>query len=58
MSLMDILKERAKLAKAKTDWFHGKTNRHPHGTSFRFVIPYEWDRRCRDGGEWARLAGF
>lgn len=49
---------RAEDARAKVRWFMGQ-GVHPHGLSHqRFVIPYEWDRRMFDGGEWARAAGF
>lgn len=42
-------------AKAKSAFYAGLTDKHPHGLSgHKFLLPYENDRRCNDGGEYGR----
>lgn len=56
---MTVEQIRAQDARAKSAFFAGEADRHPHGLSARrFLLPYENDRRCFDAGEWGRLAGM
>ena len=55
MTLEEI---RASDAKKLSDYFNGKTDRHPHGLSGKkWIIPYQLSKETRDWGEWARAIG-
>lgn len=61
---MNILKGREAEAVAKSAFFSGDTDLHPHGLSGKkWLIPYENDRRMFDAmdmafSEWGNAAGF
>jgi len=53
-----LLSARARDAELWSAWLSG-TGPHPHGVSgHRWLIPYLWNRRMTDGGEWARGCGL
>jgi len=55
---MDLHEIRARDAKAKSAWYRGDTDRHPHGLSgWRYILPSELTGRVDDGGEWEFYCG-
>lgn len=55
---MQIEHIRAQDAKAKSEFYAGLRDIHPHGRSgLGWITAPEEDRRCLDGGEYQHLSG-